>query len=70
MKRGIGLAFGLLALALAGCQDRITTPGTCPDLCPGDPIVIRDTTILPIAGSDSTFFGYADRSDRLGLLVS
>ncbi len=70
MKRGTRLAFGLLTLALAGCQDRITTPGTCPDLCPGDPIVIRDTTILAIPGGDSTFFGYADRSDRLGLLVS
>lgn len=70
MKRGTVAAVGLLALALAGCQDRITTPGTCPDLCPGDPIVIRDTTILAIPGGDSTFFGYADRSDRLGLLVS
>lgn len=70
MKRGTIAAVGLLALALAGCQDRITTPGTCPDLCPGDPIIVRDTTILPVAGGDSTFFGYADRSDRIGLLVS
>ncbi len=55
---------------LAGCQESISTPGDCPTLCPGEQIIVRDTTIMATAGGDSAFFGYAGRSIRTQLLVS
>lgn len=63
----------LLVAALVGtgaCVERLTTPGECPDLCPGDPLIIRDTTLIAVMGGDSTFFGYVPRLGRTALLVS
>ncbi len=57
-------------IAVAACQENITTPGDCPTLCPGEQIIVRDTTILAIAGSDSAFFGYFPRASNTVLLVS
>jgi len=63
--------FALAAsLGLAGCTERLTTPGECPALCPGDPLIVRDTTLLAAAAGDSTFFGYVPRVGRTTLLVS
>lgn len=58
------------ALAFGACQENLSAPGECPALCPGEQIIVRDTTILPILGGDSTFFGYLARSSRTVLLVS
>lgn len=60
----------LMAAALAGCQENINAPGECPDLCPGDQIIVRDTIIPVTAGSDTTYFGFVPRSSRSSLLVS
>ncbi len=60
----------LLAAGLIGCQEDLATPGDCPALCPGDRIVVRDTVIAAIEGSDSSFVGYTPRNARQVLLVS
>ena len=57
-------------VALAACQESISTPGDCPTLCPGEQIIVRDTIIVATAGGDSTFFGYFPRSSNSVLLVS
>jgi hypothetical protein len=49
---------GLLA-ALAGCQENLTLPGGCPDLCPGGQPQLRDTVLVALPGRDSAFVGYS-----------
>ena len=58
------------ALLLAGCEEELTVPGQCPELCPGGPALVRDTIVLAIEGSDTAFFGYTGRSSISSLLVS
>ena len=53
-------------VALAACQENISTPGDCPTLCPGEQIIVRDTTIVATLGGDSTFFGYFPRAATSG----
>ena len=55
---------------LGACQENLSTPGDCPTLCPGEQIIVRDTAIDAVVGSDSSFFGYQTRSGRTALLVS
>jgi hypothetical protein len=55
---------------LAGCQERLALPSTCPDLCPGSGLIIRDTVIEATAGLDSTFTGYIGVNQVPALLVS
>ncbi len=57
-------------LAVAACQENISTPGDCPTLCPGEQIVVRDTVILASPGSDTAFFGYGSKAANTVLLVS
>ena len=57
-------------VVVAACQENISTPGDCPTLCPGEQIIVRDTSIVATAGSDSAFFGYFPRSSNAVLLVS
>ncbi len=57
-------------VAVAACQENISTPGDCPTLCPGEQIIVRDTVILATAGGDSAFFGYFPRSSNSVMLVS
>ncbi|MEZ4412654.1 MAG: hypothetical protein R2910_06705 [Gemmatimonadales bacterium] len=63
-------AVGLLVLGLAGCTEDFTTPGSCPQTCPGGNIVIRDTVIDAVFDGDSTYSGYVAAGDGTGLLVS
>jgi hypothetical protein len=63
-------AFVLLAAAITGCQERLTAPGECPDLCPGDQSRVFDTVITPIPNSDSSYTGYIARGSARALLVS
>lgn len=57
-------------LVLAGCVEKLATPGDCPDLCPGSQLIVRDTTIAVAPASDTSFFGYLPRAGRTSLLVS
>lgn len=66
------LRWGLFGLGtvLLGCQERLATPGDCPDLCPDDQIQVLDTTLSAVPASDSAFFGYTAPETRGVLLVS
>lgn len=69
--RGLSLlaSFGL-AGALAACQEKLTTPVDCPELCPGNSLIVRDTVIEPLFDLDSTFTGYLRAAEIPALLVS
>ncbi len=68
MRRLVLLLAG--ALVLAGCTERLTSPGTCPSLCPGGSLQVRDTVLTAVVGGDSAFTGYASVTDPLSLLAS
>ncbi|HLG04698.1 MAG TPA: hypothetical protein VI383_00985 [Gemmatimonadales bacterium] len=68
--RDLGSWLGALVLAAAACQEQLAMPSRCPDLCPGEGLLIRDTVLLPAAGRDSTFTGYIAAGEVSALLVS
>lgn len=68
MRRLLGAV--LVVAGLAGCRERLTVPGQCPDQCPGGLMTIRDTTIEAIEGADSAFVGYVGFHDAPGLLLT
>jgi hypothetical protein len=65
-----GLLVVLTALFLAACQEKLTSPGDCPALCPGGQPQVFDEVVHPIPGSDSSFRGYVQPSAAAALLVS
>ena len=64
------LGFAVGALVLAGCTENLATPGDCPELCPGQTLIVRDTTIFADPGLDSAYFGYTPKAIPPALLVS
>ena len=58
----------LVALALIACQEKLTSPGGCPELCPSDNLVIED--IVLDAQLDSTFTGFLGAGDGSRLLLA
>ncbi len=60
----------MLAVGLVGCTEDFTTPGSCPQTCPGGTVVIRDTVIDAVFDGDSTYTGYVAAGEGTGLLVS
>jgi hypothetical protein len=76
VKRGagrlLGLAGGLVLLAglAGGCQEQLTSPGQCPQLCPGGDVQTLEVVLTPTLGHDSTYTGYINRGDGVALLVS
>lgn len=76
MRRGVGRLLGLagglvLMAALAGgCQEQLTSPGQCPQLCPGGDVKTVNVVLTPLLGRDSTYTGYVNRGDGVALLVS
>jgi hypothetical protein len=67
--RGWRLALGG-ALLLGACQERLTSPGDCPALCPGGSPQVVDEILSAIPGSDSSFVGYVKPQAAPALLVS
>jgi hypothetical protein len=61
------LAAGVL---LAGCEEKLTSAGECPALCPGGEPQVFDDVIEPITGADSSFRGYVQPYSSHALLVS
>ncbi|HEU5170287.1 MAG TPA: hypothetical protein VFU46_07105, partial [Gemmatimonadales bacterium] len=59
-----------LAVALGACQEQLTQPGQCPELCPGGIPDVIEEVIDAAPGLDSAFVGYAQRGDGQVLLVS
>lgn len=74
MRRLTHRARGILALlpllALAACTEDFTTPGSCPQTCPGGNVRILDTTLVAAFDLDSSFSGYVQPGEGTGLLVS
>ena len=72
MTRSVGwlAAFVIIAAAGTGCQERLTAPADCPDLCPGGQSRVFDTVISPLANSDTSYLGYIARNAAGALLVS
>lgn len=64
--------FALLAVAVTAtaCSERLTTPGTCPSLCPGGQVAVRDTVIDVTFASDSSLGGFNGPTDATSLLLS
>ena len=48
----------LFLLVLGACTEQATSPGVCPNFCPGGSIQVRDTIFTTIIGRDSAFRGY------------
>ena len=68
--RTVVAALGL-SLAVAGCQEQLTAPGSCPATCPGGTPVLRDTVLDALLDQDSLFSGYVKRGTTLaGMLVA
>jgi hypothetical protein len=57
-------------IVLAGCQEKLTSPGDCPALCPGGQPQVFDEVLSPIVGADSSFMGYVRPQAAQALLVS
>jgi len=55
---------------VAACQEELALPSSCPELCPGSGLVIRDTTIEAVLDQDSTFTGYISAYEVPALLIS
>jgi hypothetical protein len=51
------LTFAAALGMLAACTERLTTPADCPDQCPGNSLIVRDTVIEAIFDLDSTYTG-------------
>ena len=63
---------------VTACQEHLTSPAECPELCPGGSPQVFDTVVPAIAGSDSSFptaadlasGGYVNRGRGTALLLS
>jgi hypothetical protein len=68
----VRLAIAALAagVVLTGCQEKLSSPGDCPALCPGGQPQVLDEVFNPIAGSDSSFRGYIQPYLSPALLAS
>jgi len=71
MPRLTLLACGaVLLMGLGACTEDLTTPGTCPQTCPGGSVEIRDTILSALPDQDSAYAGYVLPGEGTGLLVS
>ena len=70
--RGIWLRAGvaLLIAVSGGCQERLTAPAECPELCPGGNAQVFDTVLTALPGADSSYTGYVEGGSGPSLLVS
>lgn len=66
----LGIAVLVASFALIGCQEKLTSPGDCPALCPGGEPQVFDEVLPAIVGSDSSFRGYVQPYFASTLLVS
>jgi hypothetical protein len=64
---------------VTACQERLTSPAQCPELCPGGSPQVFDTVVPAVAGLDSSFpapadftagAGYVNRGRGTALLLS
>ena len=67
VRSGVAL---LPLLVLLACTEDFTTPGYCPQTCPGGTVQILDTVIDATFDLDSAFTGYVQAGEGTGLLVT
>ena len=72
MNRGARWAPWVAALAagIVACQERLTSPGQCPELCPGGTPTVYDTVLGAVPGGDESVQGYIGRGAGAALLTS
>jgi hypothetical protein len=63
-------AFLAVAGASTACQERLTAPAECPELCPGGEAQVFDTVLAPLPNSDTSYVGYVARHRAGAMLVS
>ena len=63
-------AFLVLAGINSACQEELTAPAVCPELCPGGNARLFDTVLTPLPGADSSYTGYVPRHRAGSMLVS
>jgi hypothetical protein len=59
----------LLALGTFACQEQLTQPGRCPELCPGGSAQGEEAILVALPNQDSLFTGYVQRLAGGSLLV-
>jgi hypothetical protein len=59
-----------LAASLLACQEELTSPGQCPELCPGGTPTVFDTVLGALPGGDESVQGYVNRGGGTALLTS
>lgn len=64
------LAGAALLLALAACQEKLTSPADCPSICPGGKQAVLDTVLEAAPNGDTTFVGYVGRGAGTGLVLA
>jgi hypothetical protein len=64
------VAFLVLAGVNTACQEELTAPAVCPELCPGGNARVFDTVLTPLPGADSSYAGYVPRHRAGSMLVS
>jgi hypothetical protein len=67
--RSIACIGAIVAGALA-CQEHLTSPGQCPELCPGGTPTVFDTVLAAVPGGDESVQGYVVSGSGTALLVS
>ncbi len=61
---------GAIAAGALACQEHLTSPGQCPELCPGGTPTVYDTVLSPVQGRDESVPGYVSRGGGTALLTS
>jgi hypothetical protein len=61
---------GAIAAGALACQEHLTSPGQCPELCPGGSPTVFDTVLSPVQGGDESVSGYVSRGGGVALLTS
>ncbi|HWA57023.1 MAG TPA: hypothetical protein VG692_07205 [Gemmatimonadales bacterium] len=69
MIRNRSLVSVAALLVILGCQERLSAPADCPDLCPGGYTLYEDT-LFALPGGDSSAVGYLKAGQGSSLLVS
>ena len=62
------VVFVALAAGTSACQEELTAPAECPELCPGGEVRVFDLVLTPLPGSDTSHVGYIPR-DRAGTML-
>ncbi|HEV8358259.1 MAG TPA: hypothetical protein VGQ17_16015 [Gemmatimonadales bacterium] len=70
MRRPAAPGAALMLVATLACTEKLTAPVNCPELCPGESLIVRDTVLLPLVGMDSSYTGYLAANEVPALLVS